>query len=49
MIDICCLFFEGDGSELEDKAWQVVSSRLKVVAEVCFNQQISTNYALLIN
>lgn len=52
MVDLCCLFIEGDWDELEDKTWQVLSwvmLFLKVVAAVCFNQQISTDYALLIN
>lgn len=51
MADPYCLFIGGDWDELEEKTWQVLSwvMFLKVVAEVCFNQQISTDYALLIN
>lgn len=52
MLDLYCLFIGGDWDELEDKTWQVqswVMLFLKVAGEVCFNQQISTDYALLIN
>lgn len=52
MLDLYCLFIGGDWDELEDKTWQVqswVMLFLKVAVEVCFNQQISTDYALLIN
>lgn len=51
MVGLYCLFL-GDWDELEDTTWQVLSwvmLFLNVAAEVCFNQQIIIDYALLIN